>query len=97
MTEKQVVYLEKIQQELQGAIILAERRNKIERKETLIKLQKLVKDTSFETSTFSVLVKIFQDGFSNTSEWQNYIWQNTTLQQNQDFGWIKELAKKEGV
>ena len=95
MTEKQINFLENIKNELQESIEKAERRNKQERKNILLSLQEIVNNTSFGTNNFSVLVEIFNKGFSNNVEWQHYIWQNTVLQQHPDFQWVKELAKEE--
>ncbi len=95
MTEKQIIFLDKIKVELQNSIDFAERRNKQERKNILIQLQNIIIKTDFNTNMFSVLVEIFNKGFSNNIEWQNYIWQNTILQKHPDFEWIKELGKKE--
>ena len=95
MTEKQVNFLDSIKKELQDSIEKAERRNKQERKDVLIQLQNIISNTVLETKTFSVLIEIFNKGFSNNVEWQHYIWQNTTLQQHPDFEWVKKLAKKE--
>jgi hypothetical protein len=95
MTDKQVNFLNKIKEELQSKIDFAERRNKQERKDVLIQLQNIVKNTVFETNSFSVLVEIFNKGFSNNVEWQHYIWQNTVLQQHPSFQWVKDLAKEE--
>jgi hypothetical protein len=94
MTEKQISFLGVLKKELHSSIDTAVRRNKIERKEILEKLLAIVNNTNFENGIFSVLVEIFNKGFSNNTEWQHYIWQNTILQQHPDFQYLKELGKK---
>jgi hypothetical protein len=96
MTEKQINFLMNIKKDLQDSIEKAERRNKQERKSVLLKLQNIINNTDFNSNTFSIVVEIYNKGFSNNDEWQHYIWQNTVLQQHPDFQWIKELSKKEG-
>jgi len=94
MTDKQLNYLEALKNELQESIDKSERRKKLERKLILETLKNIIDNTEYSTSTFSVLVEISNYGFTNNVEWQHYIWQNTVLQNNEDFEWVKELGKK---
>ena len=94
MTDKQLNYLEALKNELQESIDKSERRKKLERKLILETLKNIIDNTEYSTSTFSVLVEISNYGFINNVEWQHYIWQNTVLQNNEDFEWVKELGKK---